>query len=91
MRVGEIESIAPEASPEEAEAISIALGRFLAETSPAPERSGSPGSAWQQAALREGVEARGSIPLRSAPGSNRTQQPATQASAPRTEGVGQWR
>jgi hypothetical protein len=52
-----IDTIAPAASPEEAAAISSALEQFLAETAPAAERARSR-SGWQQAALREAVEAR---------------------------------
>jgi hypothetical protein len=44
------------ASPDEAAAIAAALERFLWETAPAPQSA--PRSRWQEAALREGVEAR---------------------------------
>lgn len=46
--------IAGAASDSEAAAIAIALQRFLAETAPAPAPVSQ--SAWQRAALREGVE-----------------------------------
>jgi ABC-type phosphate transport system permease subunit len=47
--------VAPAASPAEAAAIVAALERFMRET--APQLAGEPErrSAWQQAALREGV------------------------------------
>jgi hypothetical protein len=47
------------ASPEEAAAIAAALERFLWETAPAPQAA--PRSRWQEAALREGVEARSQL------------------------------
>ncbi len=53
----EIKSAA--ASPEEAAAIAAALERFLWETAPAPRQA--PRNRWQQAALREGVEARAQL------------------------------
>jgi hypothetical protein len=53
----EIQSAA--ASPEEAAAIAAALERFLWET--APEPRAAPRSRWQEAALREGVEARSEL------------------------------
>jgi hypothetical protein len=53
----QIEIEAANATPEEAAAIAAALEQFLVETAPTPEPS-SPGSRWQQAALREGVGAR---------------------------------
>jgi hypothetical protein len=53
----QIEIEAANASPEEAAAIAAALEQFLVETAPSPKAS-SPGSRWQQAALREGVGSR---------------------------------
>ena len=47
------------ASESEAAAIVAAMEQFLAETAPAPSTEGAPGSRWQQAALEEGVSARG--------------------------------
>jgi hypothetical protein len=47
------------ASPDEAAAIAAALERFLRETAPAPQAA--PRSRWQEAALREGVEARSGL------------------------------
>jgi hypothetical protein len=47
------------ASPEEAAAIAGALERFLWETAPAPQAA--PRSRWQEAALREAVEARSQL------------------------------
>jgi hypothetical protein len=47
------------ASPDEAAAIAAALERFLWETSPPPQAA--PRSRWQEAALREGVEARSQL------------------------------
>ena len=51
---------APNASPEEAAAIAVALERFLEETAPPPQDV-APRSRWQRTALREGVEARGQL------------------------------
>ena len=48
----------PAASESEAAAIVAALEQFLADTAPAPDPSGTRGSAWQRAALDEGVSAR---------------------------------
>ena len=45
------------ASDTEAAAIAAALEQFLAETAPAPAASGLKISAWQRAALEEGVGA----------------------------------
>lgn len=45
---------APTPSPEEAAAIVAALERFLTDTAPAPQPA-EPRSAWQRAALLEGV------------------------------------
>jgi hypothetical protein len=47
------------ASPDEGAAIAAALERFLWETAPAPRAA--PRSRWQEAALREGVEARSQL------------------------------
>ncbi|HEY6671842.1 MAG TPA: hypothetical protein VIZ91_04990 [Solirubrobacterales bacterium] len=55
----QIEIQGANASPDEAAAIAAALERFLWETSPAPQAA--PPSRWQQAALREGVEARSQL------------------------------
>jgi hypothetical protein len=52
-----IEVISPAASPQEAAAIAAAIERFVAETAPAPQPA-HPVSAWQRAALEEGVSAR---------------------------------
>jgi hypothetical protein len=49
-----IEIRAPAASEQEAEAIAAALERFLADTAPPPSRAAQQ-SAWQRAALQEGV------------------------------------
>ena len=46
------------ASDTEAAAIVAALERFLSETAPAPATADPPESAWQRAALTEGVSAR---------------------------------
>jgi len=54
-----IEIEAANATPEEAAAIAAALERFLWETAPAPQEA--PRSRWQEAALRENVEARSRI------------------------------
>jgi hypothetical protein len=43
------------ASDSEAAAIVAALERFLGETAPPPSAEGPQGSAWQRAALQEGV------------------------------------
>jgi hypothetical protein len=48
--------VAPSASPEEAAAVVAALERYMRETAPAPVAPAPPRSAWQQAALREGVD-----------------------------------
>ena len=52
---------APNATPEEAAAIAAALEQFLVETAPAPQ-PGASMSPWQEAALREGIGARGLEP-----------------------------
>jgi hypothetical protein len=54
-----IEIQAANASPEETAAIAAGLEQFLAETAPAPQST--PPSRWQEAALREGVEARAEL------------------------------
>jgi hypothetical protein len=54
-----IEIEAANATPEEAAAIAAALERFLWETAPPPQEA--PRSRWQEAALRENVEARSQI------------------------------
>jgi len=46
---------APDPSPEEAAAIVGALGRFMCDTTPPPSPRAPGQSAWQRAALREGV------------------------------------
>jgi hypothetical protein len=53
----QIEIQSANASPEEAAAIAAALEQFLKETAPAAQPT-QPRSRWQQAALREGVQAR---------------------------------
>jgi hypothetical protein len=53
-----IEFVTQPASDEEAEAIVIALERFLAEAAPAPAQPHAVRSRWQRAALREGIGAR---------------------------------
>ena len=52
-----IEISAPDASASETAAIAAALEQFLADAAPAAQASARP-SAWQAAALREGVAAR---------------------------------
>jgi hypothetical protein len=56
-----IELIAPSPSDEEAAAITAAIERFLTETAPPPAPAAAAQSPWQRAAIREGVEARGSF------------------------------
>lgn len=51
--------VASSAGPQEAAAAIAAVQRFLSESSAAP--AGEPYSAWQQAALVEGVKAKGSV------------------------------
>jgi len=46
------------ASGAEAAAIVAALEQFLADTAPAPAPAGPPRSAWQRAALEDGIAAR---------------------------------
>lgn len=54
-----IELVTPAPSAEEAAAISAAIEQFLAEAAPAIEADPSqPQSAWQRAAIREGVHGR---------------------------------
>jgi hypothetical protein len=55
----QIEIQSATASPEEAAAIAAALERFLWETAPEPRAAQR--SRWQEAALREGVEARSQL------------------------------
>jgi hypothetical protein len=50
--------VAPGASPEEAAAVVAAIERFMRATAPLPAPPGPPVSAWQRAALREGVARR---------------------------------
>ncbi len=47
--------VAPDASPEEAAAVVAALERFMRVTAPRRVPPPPPGSAWQRAALAEGV------------------------------------
>jgi hypothetical protein len=56
-----IELITPAPSREEAAAIAAAIERFIADTAPPPEAAGPAGSAWQRAALREGVSVRAEL------------------------------
>jgi hypothetical protein len=53
-----IELVSGGASESEAAAIAAAIEQFLADTAPAPGLSGPPASAWQRAALEEGISAR---------------------------------
>jgi hypothetical protein len=53
-----IEIVSGAASESEAAAIAAAIEQFLADTAPAPGPSGPPASAWQRAALEEGISAR---------------------------------
>jgi hypothetical protein len=46
------------ASETEAAAIAAAVEQFLADTAPLPSAEGPPVSAWQRAALEEGISAR---------------------------------
>ncbi len=48
----------PAAAKSEAAAIVAALEQFLADTAPSADATGTLGSAWQRAALDEGVSAR---------------------------------
>lgn len=68
-----IELVSPGASPSEAAAIVAALEQFLADTAPAPQPTPTV-SAWQRAALEEGIGARqltGSYVWGHAPGPRR--------------------
>jgi hypothetical protein len=56
-----IEVVSPTPSGAEAAAIAAAVEQFLAETSPAPASAGPPRSAWQRAALLEGVRAKEAV------------------------------
>jgi hypothetical protein len=56
-----IELITPTPSDEEAAAIAAAIERFVADTAPPTEAAGPAESAWQRAALREGVSARAEL------------------------------
>jgi hypothetical protein len=53
-----IEIVSPSASESEAAAIVAALEQFLADTAPASAATGAPVSAWQRAALEDGISAR---------------------------------
>jgi len=53
-----IEIVSPTASASQAAAIVAALEQFLADAAPAPPPSGPATSAWQRAALEEGISAR---------------------------------
>ena len=53
-----IEMITGGASETEAAAIAAAVEQFLADTAPPPSSEGPPASAWQRAALEEGISAR---------------------------------
>ena len=53
-----VELLTPAPSPHEAAAIVAAIERFLAETAPAPPAERPSMSAWQRAALHEGVAAK---------------------------------
>jgi hypothetical protein len=53
-----IEMLTGGASETEAAAIAAAIEQFLADTAPPPGSEGPPVSAWQRAALEEGVSAR---------------------------------
>jgi hypothetical protein len=53
-----IEVVSGGASESEAAAIAAAIDQFLADTAPAPGPSERPTSAWQRAALEEGISAR---------------------------------
>jgi hypothetical protein len=55
--------LAPDASPEEAAAVVAALERFMRETAPTPVPPAPRRSAWQQAALQEGVLREPQLPL----------------------------
>ena len=53
-----IELLGSGASEAEAAAIAAAIEQFLADTAPAPLPPSPPRSAWQRAALEEGISAR---------------------------------
>jgi hypothetical protein len=53
-----IEMVSAGASEDEAAAIVAALEQFLADTAPPPATTRHPQSAWQRAALEEGIAAR---------------------------------
>jgi hypothetical protein len=53
--------ITPTPSKQEAAAITAAMERFLADTAPAPAAAPHERSAWQRAAIREGVESRAQL------------------------------
>ena len=53
-----IELVGSAASDSEAAAIVAAVEQFLADTAPAPASGGAAVSAWQRAALEEGISAR---------------------------------
>ena len=55
--------VAPDASPEEAAAVVAALERFMRETAPTPVPPAPRRSAWQHAALQEGVLREPQLPL----------------------------
>jgi len=55
--------VAPDASPEEAAAVVAALERFMRATAPTPVPPAPRRSAWQQAALQEGVLREPQLPL----------------------------
>jgi hypothetical protein len=57
----QIELITPAPSDGEAAAIAAAIERFVADTTPPPQPAGPVHSAWQRAALREGVSARSEL------------------------------
>jgi len=48
-------------NPDEAAAIAAAIARFQADTAPAEAAKGEATSAWQRAALAEGVGAKGAL------------------------------
>ncbi len=52
-----IEMLSP-AEPREAAAVVAAVEQFLADTAPAPAARREPASAWQRAALIEGIQAK---------------------------------
>jgi hypothetical protein len=53
-----IEVVSPTASESETAAIAAAIEQFLADTAPSPGAPGPPASAWQRAALEDGISAR---------------------------------